>query len=348
MLESFSSNAISAKIKAMYGRRITNEQYNVLMHKKTVAQAAAYLKEETSYSDVLSTMVPGTIHRGQLENLISKKKFMRYVNLIKYSASGKSYYDYIVREAEIEQILQMIRLLNMGKGDEYITQYPSFVDRITDLSFLSLAKVRNFDELLEVLVHTPYAKILREMKPADGDVIDYTLCETALRTFFYNYQCDIIDSDKHMSKKAKKQLRNLLDTHTELINVNSILRLKRFFPEVTPEGAYMYILPVKGRIPERFWRELCSVKSAEDVLELMHTSSYAKYIDDEENLFLEYNINKICYYICRKYLSYSTEAEVVFSAYMVLSQIEISNITVIIEGIRYGMEPEEISKMIIY
>ena len=65
-----SSGAIPAKARAKYGRRLTSEDYNNLIHCKTVAEVANYLKSNTYYNDVLSQLNEHNIHRGQVELLL--------------------------------------------------------------------------------------------------------------------------------------------------------------------------------------------------------------------------------------------------------------------------------------
>ena len=45
MLSSFSSKAIMAKCKAMYGQHLTAQQYQELMHCTSVSAIASYLKD---------------------------------------------------------------------------------------------------------------------------------------------------------------------------------------------------------------------------------------------------------------------------------------------------------------
>lgn len=47
MRTDFSENAISAKVHALYGRRIVRSQYEELCRKHTTSEIAAYLKERT-------------------------------------------------------------------------------------------------------------------------------------------------------------------------------------------------------------------------------------------------------------------------------------------------------------
>ena len=51
------------------GGRLSKEDYDELLRRKSVADITFYLKHQTAYSEVLSDVHEATIHRGQLENL---------------------------------------------------------------------------------------------------------------------------------------------------------------------------------------------------------------------------------------------------------------------------------------
>ena len=61
-------NALLAKTRAMYARRLTPEQYGELLNCRTSGEVAAYLKDKTPYGRHMDTTDPNTIHRGRLEN----------------------------------------------------------------------------------------------------------------------------------------------------------------------------------------------------------------------------------------------------------------------------------------
>ncbi|WP_312642951.1 V-type ATPase subunit [Hydrogenoanaerobacterium sp.] len=346
MLKSFSDKAIMTKALSMYGKRITNEQYMELMHKKTVAEIAAYLRDTAGYSEALSGVQPTAIHRGQLEILLRKERFSRYLRLMHYdNAQRDSYYHYLIMEIEIEQILQMIQLLNSNRAEEYITQYPAFLERSTRVNLMELAKVRSYDGLLHVLGDTPYGKLLLQCRPLGGELIDYTKCEVVLMSYYYQHVEDIIDHSFH--GKTRLHLHEIFQTHLELLNISNIYRLKKYFPETKPEQIAKCILPVWKRIPQKELDRLIAAPSAEEFLKDIAASPYAKFVGSDDFTYIEYTANCINYYMCRRYLRFATDAPTVFTAYMALCRIELNNITTIIEGVRYGVPPSEIKKMLI-
>ncbi len=341
----YAKNAITAKIKALYGSRLSEEQYNILMNKKNVSEAAAYLKEETVYGALMNTVQPSSVHRGELENLLNKDRFIKYNSLRYYSNSQDSYYNYILAEIEIGQILYMIRLLNTGKTSDFIAQAPFFIEKGLNIDLISLANVDSFDALLEVLAKTGYALALSKCRPSENEKIDYTLCETALYSLFYKQIRQI--TAKSFNKKIQKQLETLFDTYIELTNINSILRLKRFYPDTSAARIESYILPTNGRLKKDFLYSLINSRDADEVLEKLHNSSFAKYFGENDEVFIEYDIYQIRYRLASRFLHFSTDAPVVFTAFMILKAIEVSNITMIIEGIRYNIGMQEISTLIV-
>ena len=60
MLRSFSNKAIATKARAMYGARVTQADYEELMKKRTVGDAAAYLRDNTHYREVMGIWARST------------------------------------------------------------------------------------------------------------------------------------------------------------------------------------------------------------------------------------------------------------------------------------------------
>lgn len=347
MLDSFSSKAIMTKAMSMYGRRLTEEHYMELLHKKSVAEIAAYLLASPGYGKALSGIQPTAIHRGQLELMLRKERFSRYLRLIHYDHAGsKSYYHYLIYEIEIEQILQMVRQLNAGSPQDYITQYPAYLQHNSmRFDMMNLAKVRTFDELLAVLAPTPYGKLIMQCRPIVGEQINYTKCEVILSSYYYKYMENLIDTS--FRGKTRAHLHDIFQTHLELINIGNIYRLKKFFPETPSEIVAKSILPVWKRIPQAELDRIIGAPTAEAFLEEVASSPYSKFVGSDDFTFIEYSTDRIDCHMSRRYLRFGTDAPTAFTAYMSMCRIELANLTRIIEGVRYGLAPAEIKKMLI-
>ena len=67
-----SGNAVLAKARALYGRRLRAEDYRRLMGCRTMSELAAALKEQPLYSAALADVNPQYARRAQLESLLHR------------------------------------------------------------------------------------------------------------------------------------------------------------------------------------------------------------------------------------------------------------------------------------
>ena len=112
---SFSSNSVVAKARAVFGRSLTNDDYLQLVAKESVADVCAYLKQTPRYSKVLAAVNPQSVHRAQLETLVQKSMFEIFESFHRFDyTESKVFFNYIVLELEIEQILLALQSAASG------------------------------------------------------------------------------------------------------------------------------------------------------------------------------------------------------------------------------------------
>jgi len=346
VLSSFSDTAILAKIRAMYGRRLTQEDYTELLHKQTVGDAAAYLKNETHYREVLNKVQENQIHRAHLENLVQMEIYRQYQRLLEFHKGNNAFYLYILKDIEIRILIRRIGLYYAGReaAPETIASLPTYLEKRLSFDLLRLARAKDFGEMLKVLERTEYVKILKPFLPAPGERPSLLDCETALKTFYFDDLFRKIDQLYH--GRTKKDLYSVFLTQLELLNVTTILRMKRF-QHYSPKEIQAQLLPSHSRLSEKLWRQMAEAPDASESMRILSASSYAKYIDDKNFMFIEYTVDSIRYHLSKRFMRYTAAAPTGFAAYMVMCRIERENITNIIEGIRYQVAPEEMEKLII-
>ena len=79
----------------------------------------------------------------------------------------------------------------------------------------------------------------------------------------------------------------------------------------------------------------------------MANSPYHLHMDEKEYVYIEYYTDMIKYHLAKRHMHYTNASAIVYTAYMILAQREIDNIVHIVEGVRYGVAPEEIMSMVI-
>lgn len=341
-----SANAITTKAKAMYGRRLRSEDYQALIRKKSVNEIAAYLKSETDYAKSLSEIKENTIHRKELEAALKKAVFESESRLRRYAGSGQSdfYYHGIIK-AEIEIILGKIRLFNSSLYSEFANEVPMYLNAYTSFDLNELNKVTTYQELCVLLNRTPYGKILEKFMPTTNGVIDYLEIETTLTKYYYDTFIGIIK--KNFKGKNQEDCLTIFLTSIELLNISKIYRLKKYY-HVKPAEIRKTLMLDYLRISKTMMNELIDAADDESFLRMLSKSPYKIFADHNEYVYIEYFSEKIKYHLAERYMRFSSNAAIVFMTYSILHEIEVNNLNNIIEGVRYGVSPENIDKMCIY
>ena len=315
---SFSSNAVLAKARSMYGKHLTPESYDELLKKRTVNDVVSYLKSETAYGPILEGLKETNIHRGQLESLLDEEEFLRAIRLIHYAPKGdQKFYQLGIIRREIAVLLSKVRLFS-------IEDYPS---------------------LLRYMEKTRYYHILQKYMPVDDEKIDTNMMELDFKRAYYKLFVETVKST--FKGKKQKDLLTMIYTQIELENITKIYRFKRFFNS-KPEQIKKQLILDYSRIPQSVMNELIETKDAEEFLKKLASSPYKLYVDDQEFVYIEYYTDKIKYNLAKRYMRFTTDAAMVYMTYLIVFENEVENLKHIIEGLRYGEEAEKIAQLLIY
>ncbi len=337
-------NATVAKIMAIYGKRLTQQDYLEMMSKQSVQEAAEYLKKNTHYSELLSSIDTNTIHRGMLENLLRRSVYDTYVRITGFEhISKEEFYNYKILQTEIDEILRCIRFLNAG-SEKLISDVPIYLKGLTSFDLIDLARVTDFKELLVFLKKTPYYDVLKSVKTNEDGKVDVTECETLLRTYYIKR----LKSSLDFKKNDVKQFVSFLETDIDLINVINSYRLTAFFG-ATGDEIEKDMLPFGGRLSPAKQKEIYDADSSEEFIKRFSKTNYGRQMI--ENGYdinnLEQSANQLRYKYAKLMLKRSQSAPLSVYSFIFLLEIEVKNIISIIEGIRYGVESSKIAPLII-
>lgn len=344
MLTSFSSNAITAKARAIYGKRLTTADYRELMRQRTVSDVTAYLKSNTDYAAYLSGIDEMQVHRGQLEVLLHRSKLEKFLALSHYNFSQDTgFYAYAAMNVEVDVLNRAMMLLNSDSPEDIINNLPTFMQSYVSFDFIRLSKIKNFADLLAVVAGTPYQAVLKPFAAENGK-IDLSACELELKTFYYRSVFQLID--KNYTGKTRRELHDAVMVEVELLNLAMIYRLKKFFHR-TPLQIKQQLLPFYKKLTPRMIDLLLEENGDREFVEKMRLSSQSSKMQNTPFTYVEDYTKRLKFLITRKLIHFSTSAPIAFYSLMTLTQIEIDDLTTIIEGIRYGVAPSEIEKLLI-
>ena len=344
MLKSFSDKAIAAKARAMYGSRLTPDDYDQLMKRSTVPEAAAYLRDNTYYGKVLDKADLTAIHRGQLEEMLRRERAARYARLIHYDfAREPGFFQYLFLWDEVTQLIDQLRYIAAGsQGTNHIRgQTSPFCSYARD----ALLRARTWQEAIQLLEGTDYHRILLQYFPRDGQDgtrPDIVALDRELTIYYYRKVFDCID--RQFGKSTARQLRNIFLQRIGMRNIAIAYRLRRFFnsPDQTVRDSLLPFVTPSHKLVE----QLIAARP-QDLDSLLRASFLGALSREGELEPVETLTLRMRDQASRRLLRYSTSAPVVLTAYATQMEVELSNIIHIVEGIRYQLPPQEIARMIV-
>lgn len=332
-------------IRAKYGIRLSDKDFNELLASKTVAEVVSYLKNRTHYSKALKGVQESSLHRGNLEKLISKNLMNEILRICRFEKSvGEHLFSYVVSQAEIEELLKFARYLVAGHPEDYILDASYTINKLSNIDFTKLASIHTLPQFIDFINRTKYKTDLIEQVD-DCQNLDFPLFEATLYKRLYTNTFKIINTE--FPAAAKKYLKSLFLLKTELNDIITIYRAKRFY-DLEPETINKIILGFRHLLTERMLNRMINAESYKELPRILDNSKYRRYISlygfEDPELFKSH----VLQHHAKRLIKISINPPVVMASFIILTEIEKENLTSLIEGVRYKLSPEEIKKMLVF
>jgi V/A-type H+-transporting ATPase subunit C len=339
MEELFKYSGLATKIRAMQSHILTDEDYNTMVHMGTVKEVALYLKKCPAYSDALRNLDENNIHRGQIEKKLIFSMYKDYSKIYKFShGTDRGFLNTYFIYFEIEIIKVLLRMLLDSRPVEYdLLDFEAFFMEHSKINIKKLSKANNLAEFVECLKDTPYYNILSLL--SNGDNI--TLFDIEMRLDMYYFSQTWKLREKYLDKESKEALTVSIGTEIDLLNIFWIYRAKTYY-SVDKEIIYSYLIPVRYKLKTEQIKQIVEAKGQDELDAEIKKTAYAKVIMD----FDPGDPEKSFYRILGKLQSQASRNHPMSLAsvkqFMYCKRVEIANITKVVEGIRYGLEPARI------
>lgn len=338
------ASAILPKARGMYAKRLSKEQYQDLMRKHTVLEVGAILKKHPYFQKSLSSLSITDPHRQQMEDLLEDDIFEKYETLARYDYNPNSFTDYFICYCEVQEILTVLRMISVGILQDTIKPFPPYLIGKLCYDVFGLVNAKDFSQVMAVLKRTPYYRVLYPFWMQDPSLKNYPLIEAALVKYYYSRV--FILAKQNLNAQETKQVLGLFFQEAEAYNINIILRIQKYFPDVyTTEEIMSFLVPYHHRVsPEKLKNALgkgnddallsvCRQSLGDSTLQMRDLNSF--YIRSKK---------KIQRY-AEQLLHLTTSPSMAVASFIFLAQIEKDNVVNIIEGVRYGLSQEQIEKL---
>lgn len=336
--------AINTKVKGMEGRFLTKYQYAQLIECHSFRDALKFLRDETSYKDVLNDANIDELHRGQLEVILKKHYIKNFTKLMYYlSDEHKKLLRIIFMRFEVEDIKVIVRGKYIGKNNEELAELLTYQCALSTVNYSELLEAASVMEVAEKLRGTIYYKHIENLvKEVEKEGL-FRL-EMALD---FVYFISLRKFLKKLSKEDRTVIEKMNGIYADLLNIQWIFRGMKYY-RLSPEILYNYTIYDGWKLKKEDVKNLCYSGDLKEFYSKVSKTPYREVF--LRSNFQEYLLEKeILAYLKKVYLRYNSEFRMNISvvlSYLELALLECRDIITIVENQRYSQQSEEIMQFI--
>lgn len=338
-----SYSAIATKIKAMTKKLFNQEDYGQLMVRTSVGEALSYIKKKNeSYENLFHDFNEVNAHRGEIEALLTYSLYEDFSKLYRFAnLSQRKFMDLYFMHYEISILKTCMRRAYSGSDTTLdLKIFRDFFEKHSDLDIMKLSSSESMHEFLQAISNTKFYPTLNRISNTPSPTLfDY---EMSLDLFYFSYIWRI--KNKVLSGKELKIITKNFGHKIDLLNMQWIYRAKKYY-NLTPAEIYAFIIPVNYKIKKNVLSAMVESATLEDMQVVMNNTFYVRKFGDEildshsiEVIYIQ--LLEAIYHASSRKNPYSVAS---INTYLYLKEHEIHRITSIIEGIRYGLSPQEIA-----
>jgi V/A-type H+-transporting ATPase subunit C len=333
------SYSVMAKVRARYGRILNEQDYDALLACRSLVEFAAYLRGKREYEAAMKELAGSLVNRGLLEFLLRENLFRDNISIcMALESFGKGLADFIIGLEEANFILTILRRLQSPDENPYIAALPRAFYRYTKIDFSALQAAHDYISFLEAIRESRYFPILEPYRQHSEGTLDITAIESAI---FHRLFGDILKSGK-----ISDDLRALISTRTELSNLALLFRAKKIYGDTGDVSPLL--LPFWYKLDKRTVDELITGNFRNFIDTLSHTVYGSLVTGIDRGYDLEIEGRRILHSKCVHTLHFSMDSQALVFAYLQLRRIELQNLIIIIEGIRYNVNAQSVKRLLVY
>lgn len=336
-------SGLATKIKAMSSRLITDEEFQEIASLSNVQEVAQYLKKHPAYQNDFAEFDDASLHRGDIERILSFSIYHDYSKLYRFSGQKQRRF---MKQYFFQYEIQILKTCFRKIFDSQpivleLGPFYSFFEKHSDIDLSKVTASSSIEELISSLKGTLYYRTLWEVSSSSElTLFDY---ETALDLLYFTGIWKWITSLKNSTEF--NILAEICGSQIDLLNIQWIYRSKRYY-RMTEADIYALIIPIHYRLKKSTIIAMAETSSEEEFAEILQKTHYVKHFKETKTMSLEQMYHNIMKKLQKHFLSKYPYSIACVSTYLYNKEQEVTRLTSVLEGIRYGLPAEEILKIV--
>ncbi|HJC57046.1 MAG TPA: V-type ATPase subunit [Candidatus Eisenbergiella intestinipullorum] len=335
----FRYSGLSAKVRAMSGKLLTQEDFLRLGSMTGVPEVIAYLKKKPSYAALLEKEDERNLHRGQAEGLIMQSLFVDFARLYRFSnLEQRHFLDGYFMRYEISLLKAVVRsILSLGEPLTDAEEYREIFERHSAIPLKQAVNSDTMEGLIAALSGTVYKKVLNDVYGSNSrELFDY---ELALDLFFFSEYWKMVK--KELKADDQEAIIQSAGAQIDAVNLTWIYRAKKYY-EMSPAQIYALIVPIHYRLTREQIKRMAEASDLNEFLAVAETTKYARFLEGEESPKLERCMDAMQEAVHTVLLRRKPYSAACLDVYLYRKEREAHRIITAMECVRYGLPADKI------
>lgn len=332
-------SGLTTKVRAMRGKLLKKPDYQRLAEATSVSEFVEHLKKHKTYEDVFEDVDPESIHRGEMEKILTYSIYRDFSKIYKFAnMKQRNFLKIYFMNFEVAMIKRAIRGLSYEYSQSYFDKAEVIFTEYSDIDIQGVYDATTVEEIIEALKGTIYYEPLKSVSEyANPTIFDY---EMALDIFAFK---NFWKRKNTFSGKERKIISEFVGTDIDLLNVLWIYRAKQFY-KLSNAKTYNIVIPVYYRIKPEKIKALVEAQDMNEFTQILENTKMGAYLKEKS-----YSVNDLdkAYMQFMKKLNDKSFSLNPYSiacvrTYLADKDEEIKRLIKIAESIRYGYKSDVI------
>ena len=335
--------AVNAKVRALEGQLLKDQDYDRLLLLNHVDEVVDYLRQETWYASILPEARKVDII--ELEGRFERNAFEKYEKLYHYFTDAyRDYFKVLLMRYEIENLKLFLRMVIRHESLISITDHLIVPHLYSTLDYDKISQATTLAELSAALSGTAYQALLEYYKDEEPTRMMFYVEMNLDRLYFKR----LSQRTESLEPADREAVGEVLGRNIDMLNIQWVYRGRRYY-QLSPEEILNYTL-LNGRyLTYNRLKTLCYLPSVEELSRALRASPYGFMFEQTEHYELNFEIlmdrylYKLFDKLRMKYPMTITEPMV----YLHRLEYEMRDLFTIVESKRYQISSEACRKFLI-
>lgn len=333
-----SYSGLTTKLKAMEGKLLKEEDYQVIAECTTVPQSVTYLKTKSGYKQIWAHLDESKLHRGEIEKLLINSVYQSFTSIYQFAdVTQRKFLDLYFYRYKSSIVKTCLSHIFDHRDIEFdVSIYKEFFQRHSRLDYDLITTSTTIEEFVTNLKGSAFYEPLRRLEKLEKPTLfDY---EMAVDLYVFRKIWD--EKNKILKGKELEQITKAYGSKFDLINLQWIYRAKKYY-HMTNVDIYALLIPIYYKLKRSDISAMVEAESLDEFHAALEKTYYGHQYQEISTATLEVVYIKVMKCVLRREAKVNPYSAVSIYSYLYHKEHEIDRLTTALECIRYGITPTE-------